>query len=57
MLPALYAFVRDVDVLHARVPTPAAVFAFDFARLLRRPTFLLVVAISGRSCRRCRIAE
>jgi glycosyltransferase involved in cell wall biosynthesis len=43
MLPALYAFVRDVDVLHARVPTPAAVFAFDFARLLRRPTFLLVV--------------
>jgi glycosyltransferase involved in cell wall biosynthesis len=36
-------FVRGVDLLHCRVPTPAAVFAFAFARLLGRPSFLLVV--------------
>lgn len=42
-LPALYRFVRSVDVLHCRVPTPAAIFAFAAARLLARPAFLLVV--------------
>ena len=33
----------SVDLLHCRVPTPAAVFAFAVARLLGRPSFLLVV--------------
>src|SRR5262249_15164169 len=39
----LFSFVRSVDVLHCRVPTPAAVFAFALARLMGRPAFLLVV--------------
>jgi glycosyltransferase involved in cell wall biosynthesis len=43
MLPALFSFVRDIDLLHCRVPTPAAVFAFAFARLLHRPAFVLIV--------------
>jgi glycosyltransferase involved in cell wall biosynthesis len=43
LLPRLFRFVRRVDVLHGRVPTPAAIFAFAFARLLGRPVFLLVV--------------
>src|SRR5690349_2374526 len=32
MLPAIVRFVRSIDVLHCRVPTPAAVFAFACAR-------------------------
>jgi len=36
-------FVRGIDLLHCRVPTPAAVFAFAVARVLGRPAFLLVV--------------
>jgi glycosyltransferase involved in cell wall biosynthesis len=43
ILPRLGAFVRRIDVLHCRVPTPAASFAFAFARLLGRPAFVLVV--------------
>jgi glycosyltransferase involved in cell wall biosynthesis len=43
VLMRLLPFVRGVDMLHCRVPTPAAVFAFAFARLLGRPSFLLVV--------------
>jgi glycosyltransferase involved in cell wall biosynthesis len=43
MLPRLVRFVRGIDVLHCRVPSPAAVFAFAAARVLRRPAFLLVV--------------
>jgi glycosyltransferase involved in cell wall biosynthesis len=43
ILPRLGRWVHGVDVLHCRVPTPAAVFAFAFARVFRRPTFLLVV--------------
>lgn len=43
MLPRLVRFVRAVDVVHCRVPTPAAVFAFAIARVFRRPAFLLVV--------------
>jgi glycosyltransferase involved in cell wall biosynthesis len=43
LLPRLFRFARRVDVLHCRVPTPAAIFAFAFARLLGRPAFLLVV--------------
>ena len=42
-LPKLAAWVRGVDVLHCRVPTPAASFAFAFARLLGKPAFILVV--------------
>ena len=42
-LPRLVAFVRRIDVLHLRVPTPAAIFAFVIARLFGRPAFLLVV--------------
>ncbi len=43
VLPRLARWVRTVDVVHCRVPTPAAVFAAAFARLFRRPVFLLVV--------------
>jgi glycosyltransferase involved in cell wall biosynthesis len=43
MLTRLLPFVRGIDLLHCRVPTPAAAFAFAFARLLGRPSFLLVV--------------
>ena len=43
MLPRIARFVRSIDLLHCRIPTPAAVFAFAFARLLRRRSFVLVV--------------
>ena len=43
IVPRLARFVRGVDVLHARVPTPAAIFAFRLARLFGRPSFVLVV--------------
>ena len=43
MLPRLSRFVASIDVLHCRVPTPAAVFAMLCARALHRPAFLLVV--------------
>jgi glycosyltransferase involved in cell wall biosynthesis len=43
MLPRLWHFVRRIDLLHCRVPTPAAAFACAIARLLRRRAFLLVV--------------
>ena len=43
MIPRIARFVRHVDVVHARVPTPAAAFASACARLLGRPEFLLVV--------------
>jgi glycosyltransferase involved in cell wall biosynthesis len=43
VLPRLIRWTRRIDLLHCRVPTPAAVFAFAIARLLRRPAFLLVV--------------
>ena len=39
----LRAWVRQCDVIHLRVPSPAAIFAFRLARAARRPTFLLVV--------------
>jgi len=42
-LRRILPFVRDIDLLHCRVPTPAAVFAFAVARLLGRPAFLLIV--------------
>jgi glycosyltransferase involved in cell wall biosynthesis len=43
MIPRLLRFVRRVDLLHYRVPTPAAVFASAYARLFNRPEFVLVV--------------
>jgi hypothetical protein len=43
MLPRLARWVREIDVLHCRVPSPAAIVAFTFARLSARPVFLLVV--------------
>jgi len=43
VLPRLIGFVRQIDLLHCRVPTPAAAFAFALARLFRRPAFVLVV--------------
>src|SRR5207302_6847556 len=43
MLMRIAPFVRDIDLLHCRVPTPAAAFAFAVARLLNRPSFILVV--------------
>lgn len=47
MLPSLYKrltqWVEQCDVIHLRVPTPAAIFAFRAAQARRKPTFLLVV--------------
>jgi len=43
MLPRLWRFVRAIDVLHCRVPSPAAIVAFVFAQLLGRPRVVLVV--------------
>src|SRR5262249_47647063 len=42
-LPRLTRWVRSIDVLHCRVPSPAAVFAFWLARAAGRPVFLLIV--------------
>jgi glycosyltransferase involved in cell wall biosynthesis len=43
VLPRLLRWAREIDLVHCRVPSPAAVFAFTMARLYRRPGFLLVV--------------
>ena len=43
VLPRLVRWARAIDVVHCRVPTPAAIFAFAIARLFRRPAFILVV--------------
>jgi glycosyltransferase involved in cell wall biosynthesis len=43
VLPRLWPWMRRIDLLHCRVPSPAAVFAFAVARFFRRPAFLLVV--------------
>jgi glycosyltransferase involved in cell wall biosynthesis len=43
MVPRIVRFVRDVDLVHCRVPTPAAVVASLCARVFRRPQFILVV--------------
>jgi glycogen(starch) synthase len=43
MLPRLWRWARGVDVLHCRIPSPAAIFAFTLARLASRPAFVLVV--------------
>jgi glycosyltransferase involved in cell wall biosynthesis len=36
-------FVREIDLLHCRVPTPAGIFAFLAAQAARRPAFVLIV--------------
>jgi glycosyltransferase involved in cell wall biosynthesis len=43
LLGRVVSFVRGIDVLHCRVPTPAAIFAFACARAFHRPSFHLVV--------------
>jgi glycosyltransferase involved in cell wall biosynthesis len=43
MAMPLARFVASIDVLHCRVPTPAAIFAFAAARIAAKPVFLLVV--------------
>ena len=43
MLPRLWRWVRGIDALHCRVPSPAAIVAFVLARLASRPAFVLVV--------------
>ncbi len=43
VLPKLLSWVRGIDVLHCRVPTPAAPFAFLFARMIGKPAFVLIV--------------
>jgi len=43
MIPRLLRFVRSVDLLHHRLPTPAAVFVSACGRLFNRPEFALVV--------------
>jgi glycosyltransferase involved in cell wall biosynthesis len=47
MLPTmrtrLRSWVEQCDVIHLRVPSPAAIFAFRAARALGKPVFLLVV--------------
>jgi glycosyltransferase involved in cell wall biosynthesis len=43
MVPRIMRFVRSVDLVHCRVPTPAAVVASLFARIFGRPAFVLVV--------------
>jgi glycosyltransferase involved in cell wall biosynthesis len=41
--PRLRAFVAACDVIHLRVPSPAAIFTFELARRRRRPVFALIV--------------
>ena len=43
VLPRLWRWAGEIDVLHCRIPSPAAVFAFAFARLRLKPVFVLVV--------------
>lgn len=47
MLPSIHgrlrAWVGQCDVIHLRVPSPAAFFAFRIARARHKPVFLLVV--------------
>lgn len=43
MRPRLRRWVDQCDVIHLRVPSPAAIFAFRIAEARRKPIFLLVV--------------
>jgi glycosyltransferase involved in cell wall biosynthesis len=42
-IPSIVRWTRRIDLLHCRVPTPAAVFAFNAARSFRKPAFVLIV--------------
>jgi glycosyltransferase involved in cell wall biosynthesis len=41
--PLLRRWIDQCDVVHLRVPSPAAIFAFRIAEARRKPVFLLVV--------------
>jgi glycosyltransferase involved in cell wall biosynthesis len=41
--PRLRSWIDQCDVIHLRVPSPAAIFAFRLALARNKPTFLLVV--------------
>ena len=43
VLPRIWRWVRTIDVLHCRIPSPAAIFAFVLARTHGRPAFVLIV--------------
>jgi glycosyltransferase involved in cell wall biosynthesis len=43
ILSTLWRWTRGIDVLHCRIPSPAAFFAFELARVVSRPAFVLVV--------------
>ena len=43
VLPRVRDWVQQCDIVHLRVPSPAAIFAFRAARRFGKPTFLLVV--------------
>ena len=43
LLLRLWRWARGLDMLHCRIPSPAAAFAFGLARLASRPAFVLVV--------------
>jgi glycosyltransferase involved in cell wall biosynthesis len=43
IFPRIARWVRRIDVLHCRIPSPAAVFAYTCARLWGRPSFVLIV--------------
>jgi glycosyltransferase involved in cell wall biosynthesis len=43
ILPRILKWVRGIDLLHCRVPSPAAIFAYAAARVAARPAFILVV--------------
>lgn len=43
MMRRLRAWVAECDLVHLRVPTPAAIFAFRYARRTGKPTVLLIV--------------
>lgn len=47
LLPRVYGrlrrFVAECDIIHVRIPSPAAIFVFRLAERLRRPVFNLVV--------------
>ncbi len=43
VLPLLMDWIKGIDVLHCRIPSPAAIFAFVLARLASVPAWVLIV--------------
>lgn len=43
MLPRIWRWVKSIDALHCRIPSPAAIFAFAMARWRGLPSFVLIV--------------